>query len=100
MLLTTGTEANYLRAQIARIAASTICCPAGCFIANEEGGLDKNEEWEGLPGNEAAQPTSWTHRYPHLKKQGRCELFKREPPEEEEDTFEPTEEELVREGDL
>ena len=32
-------------------------------------------------------------RYPHLKKQGRCELYKREPPEGEEDTFEPTEEE-------
>lgn len=31
----------------------------------------------------------------HLKKQGRCELFKREPPEGEEDTFEPTEEEQV-----
>ena len=32
-------------------------------------------------------------RYPHLKKQGRCALFKREPPEGEEDTFEPTEDE-------
>jgi hypothetical protein len=32
-------------------------------------------------------------RYPHLKKQGRCELYKREPPEGEEDTWEPSEEE-------
>lgn len=32
-------------------------------------------------------------RFPHLKKQGRVELHKREPPEGEEDTFEPTEEE-------
>lgn len=33
-------------------------------------------------------------RYPHLKKQGRTVVFKREPPEGEEDTFEFTEEEL------
>jgi hypothetical protein len=32
-------------------------------------------------------------RYTHLKQQGRCVLHKREPPEGEEDTFEPTEEE-------
>ena len=32
-------------------------------------------------------------RYPHLKKQGRCDLHKREPPEGEEDTFQPTEDE-------
>ena len=32
-------------------------------------------------------------RLQHLKKQGRCELHKREPPEGEEDTFEFTEEE-------
>ena len=57
-----GTEANFLRAQIARIAATTVCSPAGCFNANEEGGLDKNEEWEGVPGKDAAQPSAWTHR--------------------------------------
>lgn len=34
----------------------------------------------------------------HLKKQGRCEVFKREPPEGEEDTWEPTEEEQVSVG--
>ena len=57
-----GTEANFLRAQIARISASTVCSPAGAFSANEEGGLDKNEEWEGVPGREAAQAASWAHR--------------------------------------
>ncbi len=36
----------------------------------------------------------WTSRYPHLKKQGRCAVFKREPPEgEDEDSMELTEEE-------
>eukprot|EP00798_Chlamydomonas_sp_ICE-L_P031212 gene31212-6361_t len=89
-----GTEANYLRAQIARIGCTTVCCPTGLFEpGEEEGTLEKNEEWEGLPGKEANTKGAWVHRYPHMKKQGRCELYKREPPEEEEEEFEETEEE-------
>eukprot|EP00798_Chlamydomonas_sp_ICE-L_P017545 gene17545-23866_t len=88
-----GTEANYLRCQIARIAATTVCCPAGMFEADEEGAVEKNEEWEGLAGKDATVTTAWVHRYPHLKMQGRCELFKREPPEDEDEPFEETEEE-------
>lgn len=89
-----GTEINYLRAQIARIAATTVCCPAGLFEADEEGGLERNEEWEGLPGKEAMSTSAWVHRYPHLKMQGRCEVYKREPPEDDEgEEFEETEEE-------
>jgi hypothetical protein len=124
-----GTEANYLRAQIARIAANTVCAPSGLFSAGEDGSLEKSEEFGGFPGRELAGTANWVHRCvcvrafasagrmlgigfftcskvappplphtrtrsnQHLKKQGRCELFKREPPEGEEDTFEPTEEE-------
>ena len=88
-----GKEDNYLRAQIARIACTTVCCPQGLFTADEEGTLEKNEEWEGLPGKEAATAGAWAHRYPLLKKQGRCALYAREPPEDEEEEFELTEEE-------
>lgn len=81
-----GKEANYLRCQIARIAATTICCPKGLFEADEEGeNIEKNEEWAGLPGKEANVVTAWVHKSPHLKMQGRCELFKREEPEDEEE---------------
>lgn len=90
-----GIEANYLRAQIARIAATTVCCPNGLFTVDEEGNMEKAEEFEPLAGREMASPNNWSHRYPHLKKQGRCELYKREPPEDvDEDAFEYTEEEL------
>ncbi|KAI8464163.1 MAG: flagellar radial spoke protein 4 [Monoraphidium minutum] len=88
-----GTEANYLRAQIARIAATTVLCPAGLFVVNEDGGLDKAEEWSPLPDREMGAAANWAHRYPHLKEQGRCAVHRREPPEGEEDTFEWTEEE-------
>ncbi|GBF99225.1 flagellar radial spoke [Raphidocelis subcapitata] len=88
-----GKEANYLRAQIARIAATTVLCPVGLFEVNEDGGLDKAEEWEAPPEREMGAPANWAHRYPHLKAQGRCALHRREPPEGEEDTFEYTEEE-------
>ena len=39
-----GTEANYLRAQIARISAGTHISPAGYYIFEE----DDEEEEEGL----------------------------------------------------
>lgn len=90
-----GNEANFLRAQIARIAATTVCCPNGLFTVDEEGSLEKNEEFEPLLGREMSNPANWSHRYAHIKKQGRCEVHKREPPEDEdEDSFEYTEEEL------
>lgn len=95
-----GTEANYLRAQIARIAATTVACPAGSFAPNDETNeLERSEDWEGVPGREAAQLGSWVHRMPHLKKQGRCDVYKREAPEGEEDNpeWEPTEEEQEEE---
>ncbi len=65
-----GTEAHFLRAQLARIAASTILCPAGYFTANEEGGLDKAEDFTPPAPTDLATAGAWAHRYPHLKKQG------------------------------
>ncbi|KAJ9522652.1 hypothetical protein QJQ45_019729, partial [Haematococcus lacustris] len=89
-----GTEANFLRAQIARIAATTVCAPSGLFLAGEEPGVvETSEDFAGFPGRELSSVVNWVHRYPHMKKQGRCELFKREPPEGEEDTWEPSLEE-------
>ncbi|WIA22916.1 hypothetical protein OEZ86_009852 [Tetradesmus obliquus] len=88
-----GNEANFLRAQIARISCTTVVCPAGLFVVNEEGGLENAEEYSQLPAREMGTTANWSHRYPHLKKQGRCVVHKREAPEGEEDSFEWTEEE-------
>uniref|UniRef100_A0A7S0V944 Uncharacterized protein n=1 Tax=Polytomella parva TaxID=51329 RepID=A0A7S0V944_9CHLO len=78
-----GSESNFLRCQIARIAASTICCPVGLFEADEETNeVNKAEEFTPKSGREMSLAINWSHRYSHLKMQGRCELYKREPPEE------------------
>ncbi len=69
-----GTEAHFLRAQLARIAASTVLCPAGYFTANEEGGLDKAEDFTPPAPTDLGTAGAWAHRYPHLKKQGRLLL--------------------------
>ena len=53
--------------------------------------LEKAEDWEGINGKNAAQPASRCHRYTHLKKQGRCELHKREEHKDAEGSWEPTE---------
>lgn len=65
-----GKEAEYLRAQIARIAATTMVCPAGAFQANEEGALEKVEGFAAPAASELAAAESWAHRSAHLKKQG------------------------------
>ena len=65
-----GKEAEYLRAQIARIAATTMVCPAGAFQASEEGALEKVEGFAAPPASELASTESWAHRSAHLKKQG------------------------------
>ena len=49
--------------QIARIAATTMLCPSGLFVVNEDGGLDKAEEWSPLPDREMGAPASWAHRW-------------------------------------
>ncbi len=54
---------NTLHAQIARIAATTVACPAGLFVANEDGGLDKAEEFSPLPAREMGASANWNHRW-------------------------------------
>ncbi|KAF5843246.1 radial spokehead-like protein [Dunaliella salina] len=87
-----GNEANYLRAQIARIACTTVLAPNGQFTTNDENEPEPNEEFEGLPGRDLAETSNWVHKLPHIKKQGRCVVHKREEPEDDEN-FEFTEEE-------
>jgi len=81
-----GTEGLYLRAQIARIASSTVVCPAGFFTLGEDGiTLDKAEEYAPAAPEDMTSLTSWCHRYAHIKTQGRCELYVPPPPEGEEE---------------
>ncbi|KAL4658587.1 hypothetical protein GN956_G3189 [Arapaima gigas] len=78
-----GNEANYLRAQIARISASTQVSPHGFYqFAEEEGeedeetargSLEENPDFEGIPVSEMAESLStWVHHVPHILDQGRC----------------------------
>ncbi|KAH8853474.1 Radial spoke head protein 6 like [Schistosoma japonicum] len=83
-----GTEANYLRAQIARISASTQISPQGYYsfgskdeeeeeLENEEEGerqnCVKNEEYEPLSIDELADPSlqHWVHHTSYILPQGR-----------------------------
>ena len=91
-----GREAMYLRAQIARIAASTVVCPVGFFqLEGDEGtSVAKTEEYAAPETYEDV--ASWCYRYPHVKAQGRVEAFVFPPPEpaEGEEPAEPEEPEV------
>jgi len=89
-----GFEAEFLRAQIARIAAATVVCPSGFFQLAEdsEDTLEKTEEFAPLEAEEMLEGASWSHRYPHIKAQGRCALWSPPPPEDEEEEAPPEEE--------
>ncbi|XP_076850882.1 radial spoke head protein 6 homolog A-like isoform X1 [Brachyhypopomus gauderio] len=78
-----GNEANYLRAQIARISASTQVSPLGFYHFGEEEGeeeeegardsVKENPNFEGIPVQEMADSLSaWVHHTQHILKQGRC----------------------------
>ncbi len=79
-----GKEAEYLRAQIARIAAATVLCPQGYFSLGEDGA--SLEQAEGYTPGEAEDMSvaSWCHRLPGLRQQGRCEAWTPEASEEDE----------------
>ncbi|XP_065065225.1 radial spoke head protein 4 homolog A-like isoform X2 [Rhopilema esculentum] len=93
-----GTEANYLRAQIARISAGTHISPAGYFIfeedeeEEEEGqprdSFEQNVEFEGLPLRDLVDPSmqNWIHHVQHILPQGRCTWY--DPFQKPEDDFE------------
>nr|XP_046247040.1 radial spoke head protein 6 homolog A [Scatophagus argus] len=78
-----GNEANYLRAQIARISAGTQVSPQGFFQTVEEEGDEEDEaprdsyeinpDFEGVPVSEMAESLStWVHHVQHILQQGRC----------------------------
>lgn len=74
-----GNEANYLRAQIARISAGTHVSPQGFFQAGEESDdedeaprdtYDVNPDFEGVPVSEMAESLStWVHHVQHILQQ-------------------------------
>jgi hypothetical protein len=94
-------EASYLRAQIARIAASTIISPKGLFTMTEDPDNEDEDAPEimtedpdfEVPGlEELVTPDGWAHHRAWIYKQGRTKKW--EPPEgEEEEEEEPAEEE-------
>ncbi|NXI63345.1 RSH4A protein, partial [Anseranas semipalmata] len=100
-----GNEANYLRAQIARISAGTHICPIGFYQFSEEEG-DEDEEGGGgrdtYQENPDFQPLSvvemveslstWVHHVQSILKQGRCVWFNPSQKSEEEDEGEEEEE--------
>ncbi|KAM6985368.1 radial spoke head protein 4 homolog A [Aplochiton taeniatus] len=78
-----GNESNYLRAQIARISASTQVSPLGFYQFGEEEGeeeeegardsYEENPDFEGIPVHEMADSLSnWVHHVQHILLQGRC----------------------------
>lgn len=93
-----GTEANYLRAQIARISAGSQISPIGFYRFDEEaeggeeeeGGRDNfmiNEEFEGMPVRELADPSlaNWVHHVQHILPQGRTKWYNPKQKSEEEE---------------
>ncbi|XP_059940709.1 radial spoke head protein 6 homolog A [Mesoplodon densirostris] len=80
-----GKEANYLRAQIARISAATHISPLGFYQFGEEEGdeeeeggarrdsYEENPDFEGIPVLELVDSmANWVHHTQHILPQGRC----------------------------
>ena len=79
-----GNEANYLRAQIARVSAGTHISPLGFYQFDEEeeeeeegavrDNFVENIDFEGIPVRELCDPTlaNWVHHVSHILPQGRC----------------------------
>ncbi|NWH39319.1 RSH4A protein, partial [Chloropsis hardwickii] len=97
-----GNEANYLRAQIARISAGTHVSPTGFYQfpedEEEEEGADtyeENPEFEPPPVAEMVESlATWAHHVKGILKQGRCVWINpAQKSEENEDEDEEEEEE-------
>jgi radial spoke head protein 4A len=86
-------EASYLRAQIARITASTALCPKGAFVGDDEEPLIalENEEWRGVRASTLLRGDAWVHYRAKLLQEGRVEAFIDDNAEEEPDDDELTE---------
>ncbi|XP_041647938.1 radial spoke head protein 6 homolog A [Cheilinus undulatus] len=105
-----GNEANYLRAQIARISAGTQVSPQGYLQAGEEEGDEEDEvtrdsyevnpNFEGIPVPEMAESLSvWVHHVQHILQQGRCTWVNLAVKPEEESHEEEEAEEREEEAD-
>jgi len=104
-----GNEANYLRAQIARISAGTHISPLGFYqFDDEEEGEDdeeakteftENPEFEGIPIRDLADPSlaNWVHHVQHILPQGRTVWFNTNSQGEQGEDEEEEGEELVDE---
>ncbi|MES1907289.1 MAG: hypothetical protein MHM6MM_000441 [Cercozoa sp. M6MM] len=99
-------EKVYLRAQLARLSASTTVAPAGQFEVTqdeeaESENLQPTENWEFPLAAELCSPDKWVHKTRNMLLQGRLVKYEKPEAEEEEDgdktdeqEHEPTEEEL------
>ena len=80
-----GTEAEYLRAQIAQISSDCIISPQGFYTFDEEDEEEEDErseyikdaEFEGVTRDklidaEGEGPDGWCHHFQHILPQGRC----------------------------
>ncbi|XP_055519725.1 radial spoke head protein 6 homolog A isoform X1 [Leucoraja erinacea] len=97
-----GNEINYLRAQIARISASTQISPLGFYQFGEEEeeeeegpvreNYEENADFESIPVTELLDNlANWVHHTAHILPQGRCVWFNAVQKKEED--FEEEEEE-------
>jgi len=74
-------EASYLRAQIARIAASTLVSPKGFFTAEGDGEdavAAPAEDFKALAVTDLLSGDNWSHHRRYLFKQGRTKFWKEE----------------------
>ncbi|XP_066041104.1 radial spoke head protein 6 homolog A-like [Chamaea fasciata] len=102
-----GNEANYLRAQIARISAGTHVSPTGFYQfadeeeEEEERGADtyeENPEFEPPPVAKMVESlATWAHHVKGILKQGRCVWIN--PAQKSEENEEDDEEEEEEEGE-
>lgn len=97
-----GTEAQLLRAQIARIASATVICPKGAYTLGgedeepEEGAEPSpSEEFAGVNAEESVELENWIHLYPYVLPQGRVAFWK---PEKEGGDEEEEEEEAAEDN--
>jgi radial spoke head protein 4A len=101
-----GNEANYLRAQIQRISASTQVSPINYYQFEEDEEEEEEEardsfivnaEFEGMSSQDLADPalSGWVHHVQYILPQGRCVWFN--PVQKAEEEFEDEEEEEERE---
>uniref|UniRef100_A0A8B9ISH7 Radial spoke head component 4A n=1 Tax=Amazona collaria TaxID=241587 RepID=A0A8B9ISH7_9PSIT len=103
-----GNEANYLRAQIARISAGTQISPIGFYQLSEEEGdeeeegerdtYEENPDYQPIPVAEMVDSlSSWVHHVQSILMQGRCVWLN--PFQKSEEEVEEEEEEKADEQD-